>query len=552
MSKEKAMTPPNMPQGEDEPTQPVSPLEKLCQELTTLLDEAYEQQPPAFVLGEREERESLLDWGKRLLPEHFSKPPSKLHCWLAGQLDRTLYRPRKINLIGPRGAAKSTIGTLAFVLRTALEATEPYIWIVSDTKNQAQLHLENIKSELAENRRLAKAYPHAVRRGGRWQAAGIQLSNGVVLEAYGAGQRLRGRRRRANRPTLIVCDDLQNDGHIASARQRELSHAWFHGALLKAGSQLTTVVNLATALHRDALAMQLHTTPGWQSERFRSIESWPTDMRLWQEWETLYCDVSNPNRQAEAVAFYNKHQAAMHAGAEVLWPEEEDLHALMQMRIESGVTAFEREKQGSPIDPDRCEWPDEYFGDDLWFNDWPSGLQLRTMALDPSKGGDSRHGDYSAFVMIGIDQQGVIHVEADLARRPTPQMVSDGVEHCLRFRPDVFGVETNQWQQLLAAEFTAAFANRGLLGVTPCEINNYTNKAMRIRRLGPYLSQRRLRFKANSPATKLLIDQLRDFPVGAHDDGPDALEMALRLAEEVWQGRRASDGLGDRILVGRE
>jgi hypothetical protein len=48
----------------------------------------------------------------------------------------------------------------------------------------------------------------------------------------------------------------------------------------------------------------------------------------------------------------------------------------------------------------------------------------------------------------------------------------------------------------------------------------------------------------------LLVDQLRDFPAGAHDDGPDALEMALRLADDVWQGQYANDGLGDRLPVG--
>jgi hypothetical protein len=55
---------------------------------------------------------------------------------------------------------------------------------------------------------------------------------------------------------------------------------------------------------------------------------------------------------------------------------------------------------------------------------------------------------------------------------------------------------------------------------------------------------------ASSPSTHLLVEQLRDFPCGAHDDGPDALEMAIRLAEEVWRGRKTSDGLGNRLPVG--
>ena len=75
------------------------------------------------------------------------------------------------------------------------------------------------------------------------------------------------------------------------------------------------------------------------------------------------------------------------------------------------------------------------------------------------------------------------------------------------------------------------------------------NKQVRIRRLGPYLAQRRLRFKAGSPATALLVEQLREFPVGAHDDGPDALEMAIRLADELCGGS-ADDGLGNRLPIG--
>jgi predicted phage terminase large subunit-like protein len=220
------------------------------------------------------------------------------------------------------------------------------------------------------------------------------------------------------------------------------------------------------------------------------------------------------------------------------------------MRVESGRTAFEREKQGSPVDPDLCEWPESYFEDYIWFDTWPEALLIKTMALDPSKGRDAERGDFSAFVMIGIDGEGRIHIEADMARRPTPQIVLDGAELCRRFQPAAFGVEANQFQELLAGELAAELQRQGMSHVVPCAIHNHVNKLMRIRRLGPYLSQRRLRFYARSAATRQLVDQLRDFPAGAHDDGPDALEMAVRLAEEVWQGKNVGDGLGDRLPVG--
>jgi predicted phage terminase large subunit-like protein len=496
-------------------------------------------------------RLDLLAWGRRYLPEHFNRPPSTLHRWLAGQLDAmTLQRGTKLNVLGPRGGAKSTIGTLAFPLRAALECWEPYLWIVSDTKHQACAHLENIKAELLENPRLAKDFPAAVGRGLVWRSNLIVLRNGVTVEAFGTGQRIRGRRRREHRPTLIVCDDLQNDGHIRSAVQREHSRSWFHGTLMKAGTARTNVVSLATALHREALAMELHRTPGWTSRLFRSIVRWPDNTSLWQQWEAMYADLANPRYNTSARAFYEQNRQAMDAGAILLWPEEEDLYTLMCMRAESGRTAFEREKQNSPINPEQCEWPETYFDEMIWFDAWPANAIVKTLALDPSKGSDSRRSDYSALVMLGVDRQGVIYVEADLARRPTPQIVADGVELLRRFQPDAFGIETNQFQDLLAGQFEVELRRAGALNVRPTPIDNRTNKLVRIRRLGPYLASHRLRFKSGSAGTRLLVEQLQEFPIGDHDDGPDALEMAIRLAAQTLHGRTASDGLGNRLPVG--
>ena len=128
--------------------------------------------------------------------------------------------------------------------------------------------------------------------------------------------------------------------------------------------------------------------------------------------------------------------------------------------------------------------------------------------------------------------------------------MADGTEWFRRFRPDLFGVEANQFQDLLAGEFEAEFRRQGILAARPAPIENHAAKQVRIRRLGPYLSSRRLRFRANSPGTRLLVEQLQEFPIADHDDGPDALEMALRLAAEVLHGRSIKDGLGSRLPVG--
>ena len=492
--------------------------------------------------------DGLLEWGRRYLAAHFRRQPSGMHVWLGEQLDvMTAERGAKLNVIGPRGAAKSTVATLAHVLRAAVEGWEPYVWVVSDTKQQAARHLENIKHELVSNELLAQADPASPGRGLVWRAQSIRLRNGVTIEAFGSGQGLRGRRYQAHRPTLVVCDDLENDGHRQSATQREQSREWFEGTLLKAGNKHTNVVNLATALHRDALALRLDRTPGWTSRVFAAIERWPDHMNLWHEWESIYCDATLENPTADALEFFERNRRAMEAGAQVLWPDEEDLYMLMRMRVEGGRTAFEREKQGSPLNPDLCEWPEDYFTGDIWFDQWPAEYQARVVALDPSQGRDLRRSDYSAFVLLCVDRRGVLHVEADVARRSTRDMVAAGAELCRAFEPEVFGVETNQFQQLLAEQFEEEFQQQGIVGVQPWGIDNRVNKQVRIRRLGPYLSARRVRFKSNSHGTRMLIEQLQEFPVGDYDDGPDALEMAVRLAGDLLAHGAGADGLGDRL-----
>ncbi len=492
----------------------------------------------------------LLAWGRRFLPNHFQLPPSSLHHWLADQLERRLLeRGWKLNIIGPRGAAKSTLASLAYPLRMALEAREQYIWIVSDTRQQAYLHLENVKAELLDNPLIAAAYPGAAGRGPTWRAGTVHLPNGVVIDAYGTGQRLRGRRHRDSRPTLIVCDDLQGDRHIESAHARELARRWFHGALVPAGTQHTNLLHLATALHPEALALDFSKNPGWISQVFRAIEHWPDDLALWEQWEQIYSDCDRADSREAARAFYLDHQARLHAGSLVLWPEQEDLYALMCLRAESGRAPFDREKQSNPWPAERSEWPEEYFTDALWFERWPFAPVVRTLAIDPSQGHDARRGDYAAFVFIALDSSGMYFVEAELRRVPVAELVATAVELYLQFQPDLLGVEANQFQELVGDLLVAELRRRGLPHVQPMLVHNNLNKRVRIRRLGPLLAAKRLRFKADSPTTRLLVDQLRQFPCGDHDDGPDALEMAIRLASSLVNGRVVDDGLGDRLRL---
>jgi predicted phage terminase large subunit-like protein len=249
-----------------------------------------------------------------------------------------------------------------------------------------------------------------------------------------------------------------------------------------------------------------------------------------------------------ALNFYTAHEHQLTAGAKLLWPEVEPLYALMAMRAESGSAIFEREKQCIPMNPEQCEWPEAYFAGHIWFEQWPNDLPIRVIALDPSKGTDARHGDYSAFVMLAVASDNLLYVDANLARRPTPQIVTDGVELIKHFKPQLFGIEANQFQSLLGPNFAAELHRQGVLGISPCALENHLAKQVRIRTLGPLLANHKFRFKSNSPGARMLVQQLQEFPLAKHDDAPDALEMALRLAENLLRPQ-PTDTLGNNIFA---
>jgi hypothetical protein len=135
-----------------------------------------------------------------------------------------------------------------------------------------------------------------------------------------------------------------------------------------------------------------------------------------------------------------------------------------------------------------------------------------------------------------------LYVEADLKRRPPDIIVADGIEHCRAFCPNGFAFEADAFQSLFAPLFGIA-AGQQRVHLPIYQISHeHVPKPVRIRRLTHLLSRRQVRFKARSPGTALLVQQLQDFPVGDHDDGPDALEMAYRLGVFLYgtPGERVS------------
>lgn len=198
-----------------------------------------------------------------------------------------------------------------------------------------------------------------------------------------------------------------------------------------------------------------------------------------------------------------------------------------------------QEIRGEFLDIEGAEFPAEWFGESIWFDEYPpkNELNIRVIAVDSSLGRGNR-GDYSAIVSLVRANDGLLYIDADIRRRPSTQIVVDGIEFSKKLHRetgnsvDAFGVESDVFQVLIAREFERVSRDQGIMLPVYEVFTSGVAKEVRIRRLTPYLNSSNFRFK-NSPGARLLVQMLQEFPEGDYDDGPDALEMALRVAIDI-------------------
>lgn len=490
-------------------------------------------------VGRKLHNVDLVTWAQQCVPHYFDKPSSIQHRWFGAKLITMAgERGTRLSVEGPRGSAKSTWATTVYPLYAVCEELEKYIILAADTTDQARRYLESIARELETNEYIERRYPEAFGHGPTWNKGCIVTRNGVRIEAVGAGKKIRGRRDLQHRPSLVIVDDPEGDDAAFSKIKRRRIQDWFTKAILSLGDAKTNYVVVGTRIHSECLTAVLAQRPGWQSRVFKAIMEWPQRMDLWGEWELMLGDsmVADADRLEKARAFYDEHKADMDLGAKVLWPESEDLYALMLKRAQDGHVAFESEKQNNPIDPSRSEWGETFFSSpDIWFEDWPDDLDVKVSALDPSKGKEDDSADFQAMVDVGIRlSQGKIEIfiDSDLSKRHVSSMCEEFIARINCFNPDAAVIEQNQFQELLLDDLEAEAARQGCLAAIG-GITNTQRKILRIRRLGTFINRGCLKFKRRSRGNAELIKQLAQFPNADHDDGPDVLEMAIRKAREL-------------------
>lgn len=483
--------------------------------------------------------EKDLDYFNRTyFPHYFTKPSSRLHKYFAERYPAMINRAvetgegdKEANA-APRGNAKSTTGTFGLPLWCSAFRKRKFPLIVSETRSQGETFLSFIKIELETNERLQQDFPELMGEGPVWRSDQIITRNGVKIQAAGAGQKLRGLRHGNCRPDLVIVDDLENDESVESPEQRKKLENWFFKALMKIGQPDTVFIVVGTILHYNSLLSNLLIKPGWKGHKFKAVMKWSPAVKLWEEWERIYADITVGKEIAEATAdnYFEAHKEEMLRDTEVLWPEMEPYYYLMKMRVSDGPAFFESEKQNEPINPEDAvfleEWIQYYDEDEVDLTGLKHGG-----ACDPSLGKKSKNADPSA-ILGGRLKNGVIYLTvADIEKRHPDRIMTDILVYHERDRFDELAMEEIQFQEFFSQSFQKEAHAKGLT-INVKAVKPNTDKDLRIVTLQPWIKNGWIKFRRSGMGE--LVRQLiyyRPKGKGGHDDGPDALEMLKSLLE---------------------
>lgn len=494
-----------------------------------------------YLLLRKRSEHSLLAFAKLFLPDQVKCMPSEAHKKIYSILERaTKLRGVKVVIAAPRDFGKSVLVTLIYVLHSVCFMKERFIVILSHTASQAVQLLEHVRRECAENEKLKAAFPEVFQaKPLLWKQNEIILPNNIKIIALGSGQQIRGRRYGSDRPTLVIGDDLENAESALSTKSQDRTKSWLNKSVLKVGTMTTNYLLLGNLYHPCSLLSEFLQLPGWTHERFRSIEEWPNRTELWETWRNIYnfrVKHNNESGPKAALKFYQDNQNAMDEGAKVLWQERHSLYQLMVLK-EEDEASFMSELQNEPFDPrdrvfnvdDLHFWSDVYNSIEEFLHRMGDNLEFYG-ACDPSLGTHSFKGDFSAIIILAKDKRDncLYIIEADIKRRALDDLLNDILAYHRRYKFVKFSVETNQFQKTLVKMIEDRAKEQGLY-FSPNEIVNTTDKVKRIQGLQPLTKNGTIKFNKSH---KKLLDECMYFPRGQHDDGLDALEMAVRTAEE--------------------
>ena len=458
----------------------------------------------------------------------------------------------KIAVAAPRSHAKSTYLTKAFPLHEVVYRKRSYVIIISETPSVSMPNLEWLATQLKHNKKLRDDFgallspkqQENIRDNSAefiaWEMESDEAKQIAKVEAASTGQALRGRNWQGKRPNLIVCDDLEDaKTNAATAEQRAKLRDWFSSVVMPLGDpagKKTAIVYMGTTVHFDSLLMNiLYKRSDFTTKVFRALIEPPTNGDLWEQCREIYQNYDDKDRLENAESFYFAHKEEMDAGSRVLWEEFQPLWKLMRWKWDNGSKAFNTEYQNNPIDEENMIFNTNNFT--YWDVLQPNRTFNRSQyvisqGIDFAMGKKER-GDYSAIITVARHREtGVSYViDAWGGKLHPDKFLEIVVDQVRKWEPDVIGAEAQMAQEFFVDTLKQYLTEIGFPAHSRVKkIYQRSRKEMRIESMLPDIETGKIQFKSSHA---LLLEQFERYGQGAHDDLPDACEIAIRVSKQA-------------------
>jgi len=411
-------------------------------------------------------------------------------------------KDKLVVIAAPRGHAKSTAITHAFILTAVLLGKKKYVFIVSDTESQASMFLGSLKNELETNEQIRSIFQvRDVRRDTLTDMIVRREDNSEFrISAYGSEQKVRGRKWEHLRPDLIVIDDLENDEMVESEARREKLRDWFFKALLPSLSRTGHIRVIGTILHMDSLLQRLIENKSWTSLFYKAHKGFDDfSERLWDE----------------------------------MWPEER-LRSERQVYIDQGFPeGYSQEYLNNPIDQAQA-----YFRKDdlLEMDDDQRALPKNYYAGIDFAISDSDRAAYTAIVVGGMDAFGRLHiVDVRRFRGATDMIIDEMIAAQRAWNVDGWVAESGAIVKALEGELYRRMVDENV--VMNLELRVPTkDKRSRARSIQGRTRAHGVFFDKTAGWFPALEAELTHFPKGTYNDQVDALAWLGLLIHGLTPG----------------
>lgn len=160
-------------------------------------------------------------------------------------------------IVSFRSSAKSTIMTMSYVLWSILgNQNKKFVLIIGQTQEQARQHFKNLRNELTENKLLRDDLGPF--KEDDWNSTTLVLTRyNARITAASSEQAIRGLRHGEHRPDLIICDDVEDVNSVRTEESRIKTYNWFNSEVIPLGDLGTRVIVIGNLLHEDSLIKKL-------------------------------------------------------------------------------------------------------------------------------------------------------------------------------------------------------------------------------------------------------------------------------------------------------